>query len=84
MKAQKAICVLSKEKSLFEIVYIDPPYESAIEPLLGALHPLLAEGAILFLEERASKRSQALKLPPFLQHKNSRRFGIALLHQFSA
>ncbi len=86
MNAEKAISVLQKQGSHFDIVYIDPPYDTKDTPvknLLDAILPLLNPGAIVFVEERHSlKAVSAPYESPSLLLKDSRRFGIALLHQY--
>ncbi len=83
LKAEKALQILTKQSSLFDIVYIDPPYDTSTNALFDSLPPILAPGAIIFLEERYSQKGQN---PPYesssIQLKDSRRFGIALLHQY--
>lgn len=64
----------------FHIIYLDPPYGLKIEEL--DLSPLLAEEALVFLEERKHKG----KAPSFpcLTLLNSRTFGETLLHTYRA
>jgi len=83
VKAEKALQVLAKQSQLYDIVYIDPPYDTSTNALLDSLPPILAPGALIFVEERYSPKGQNPPYePPFLQLKDSRRFGIALLHQY--
>ena len=78
---------LEKRQKTFDIIYIDPPYGQTAYPaeLLLLLDTLsLAKRATIFIEEAVSKH--AFKdSPPLthLRHKDSRRFGRAILHQFS-
>jgi len=82
---------ITKLKSAYTIVYIDPPYPISKEPnspVIPLLHRLekgegLASSGIIFLEE-GYPATLPLKEQKFyrLKHKNSRRFGAALLHQF--
>lgn len=80
--ASRALALLAKQSVLFDIVYIDPPYDSpmTLEPLI----PLLAPHATLFLEERHNpKKPHQPTTHPSLHLKDTRRFGIALLSIFS-
>lgn len=77
-----ALSSVKRMEKKFDIVYIDPPYETPTAPLIEELlkAQLLNPDAILFIEERYIK-SKAPEFPP-LRLKNSRRFGVALLHQY--
>lgn len=78
----RAITLLVKQGALFDIIYIDPPYDTPV--LLAPLIPLLAPQALLFLEERHNPKKQHQAPPhPGLQLRDTRRFGIALLSTFS-
>ncbi len=77
----KALALLAKKETRFDIIYIDPPYDTAIESHFPALLPLLAPRAWIFIEER-SKTKKSPPNPEGLVHKDSRRFGEALLHQY--
>jgi 16S rRNA (guanine(966)-N(2))-methyltransferase RsmD len=82
LPAKKAIELLVKKGALFDLIYIDPPYDTSLS-FLGSLLPLLAPGATLFIEERYDPKGKGLpSVPPSLILKKSRRFGIALLHQY--
>jgi 16S rRNA (guanine966-N2)-methyltransferase len=74
--------VLKKLTTLFDIIYIDPPYDTVLEPLAEQLIKahLMKEGALLFVEMR-STNSEKFQLKD-LTWKSSRRFGSALLHQY--
>lgn len=77
----RAIALLAKQSAQFDIIYIDPPYDTPfdLEPLI----PLLAPNATLFLEERHNpKKPHQPPESPHLQLKDTRRFGIALLSTF--
>lgn len=80
--ALDAITGLKRLKNKFDIIYIDPPYETPLAPLMEQLlkAQILKEDALLFIEERNTKA----KPPgfPLLKLKDSRRFGEALLHQY--
>ncbi len=83
MEAGKALAFLEKRKDRFDIVYIDPPYSVSAKGLLEAVVPLLAPEATVFLEERHSAKTASTPTElPSLALKDSRRFGIALLHQY--
>lgn len=76
--ASRALTLLTKQAAIFDIVYIDPPYDQpiALEPLI----PILAPGALLFIEERHNpKKAHKPATHPSLQLQDTRRFGIALL-----
>jgi 16S rRNA (guanine(966)-N(2))-methyltransferase RsmD len=66
----------------FDLIYIDPPYDTPVDPLLDALieKKLIAEGCTLFVEERNTKELPYTPAP--LIFKGSRRFGEALLRQY--
>ena len=77
-----AVTSVKRIERKFDIVYIDPPYETPTAPLIEQLlkAQLLNPDAILFIEERDIK-SKAPEFPHLIL-KNSRRFGVALLHQY--
>jgi len=79
--ATRAIAILTKQSSQFDIIYIDPPYDTPFP--VDTLIPILAPGALIFLEERHNPK-KPLITPTFanLTHKDTRRFGIALLTTF--
>jgi 16S rRNA (guanine(966)-N(2))-methyltransferase RsmD len=80
--ANRALPLLTKQGALFDIIYIDPPYDThtPLEPLI----PLLAPHALLFLEGRHNpKQPSQPRFPPSLHLRDTRRFGIALLHIFT-
>jgi len=69
----------------FDLIYIDPPYDSPIGPLLTEIlaHKLAAPHATLFVEERYHPHKKPTPFDsPHLVLKDSRRFGAALLHQY--
>lgn len=76
-----ALASLEKKGMKFDIIYVDPPYDTGVESHFPALLPLLAPQAWLFIEERATSKKQAPEHPAF-KHKDSRKFGEALLHQY--
>jgi 16S rRNA (guanine966-N2)-methyltransferase len=76
---------LKRLKEAFDLIYVDPPYDLPIDPILNQLvesHLLKPEG-ILFVEERYDPKRT---LKPFTSDKlflkTSRRFGTAILHQY--
>ena len=81
-----AKAALKRLSGAFDLIYIDPPYDISPLPILEELllRSLLSEGAILFLEERFTpqKTSKPLSLPQ-LTLVSQRRFGTALLHQYT-
>jgi 16S rRNA (guanine966-N2)-methyltransferase len=83
LNSKKALFLLTKEGTQFDLIFIDPPYDLSIEDFSGQLFSLLSPGGAVFLEQRFSEKTK--NHPPEiagLQLKNSRRFGIALLHQY--
>lgn len=86
MAAERALALLNKQNAKFDLVYIDPPYDTPISHLhaiFNHLEPLLLPNALVFLEERHTPKAPPFSLEnPKWTLKNSRRFGIALLHQF--
>jgi 16S rRNA (guanine966-N2)-methyltransferase len=83
LDAAKAVSLLAKEGASFDFIYIDPPYDSLSLELLDSAAMLLKAEGTLFIEERYDPSSK--KKPVELSGKilkSSRRFGIALLHQY--
>jgi 16S rRNA (guanine(966)-N(2))-methyltransferase RsmD len=79
--AARAIAILAKQSAQFDIVYIDPPYDTPFP--VDTLLPILAPNALIFLEERHNpKKPHIIPSFPKLPHKDTRRFGIALLTTF--
>jgi 16S rRNA (guanine966-N2)-methyltransferase len=76
--AARALEILLKQAAQFELIYVDPPYETPLD--LTSLAPLLSPNGTLFVEERhqPKKVHQPIELPG-LKLKETRRFGIALL-----
>lgn len=74
---------LKKLQGPFDIVYIDPPYDSPAPLLFEGLltHNLLAPNATLFIEERFSSKNPPPSLPKLFLH-SERRFGSARLLQY--
>lgn len=57
----------------WDVVFLDPPYDDAMEPVLDALVPHLAPGAMVVLER--SVRSPAPELPPGLTLDRRKDYG---------
>lgn len=76
-----------KQTSPFSIIYCDPPYDKAslLKPIVEFLDQssLIQKETRIFLEEGYPSLTQIdeLKLKR-IQHKNTRRFGNSLLHQY--
>lgn len=82
INAERALKQLSGP---FDLVYIDPPYNVPIAPILDLLlsKQILNPGAILFLEERYNPKEKAKVYTSLqLELKSSRRFGPAWLHEY--
>jgi 16S rRNA (guanine966-N2)-methyltransferase len=80
----RAIKQLKQKKSLFDFIYIDPPYDETAKiakDLLRELEGLIAPQGVIFLED-SSQDEQILEVPAFVRQKDTRRFGIARLYQF--
>ncbi len=80
-----AISSLKKMKQPFDLIYIDPPYDTPIFPIVKEiiLQNLLKPSSFLFIEERydPDRKENPTEIPD-LKHISSRKFGIALLHQY--
>lgn len=66
----------------YEVVLVDPPYDVAAEPVLTALGPWLAAGAVVVVERRTGGGEPGV--PPGLALVRSRRYGEATLWYFRA
>lgn len=75
-----AFDALDRLKRPFDLIYIDPPYDLNVKPLIEKVAPLLKPEGTLFIEERYIPNKQPPQCPLFL--KSSRRFGSALLHEY--
>ncbi len=84
-EALLALNMLKKSDTLYDLIYIDPPYEEDPLPILQFLdhNPLLVERGMLFLEERSPSKVQVEK-NHFKQLKwvKERKFGMTVLNQF--
>ena len=81
--AKKALELLAKQSAQFDLIYLDPPYDTPFD--LRLLVPLLAPNGTLFLEERHHPKQVHKPIEfPGLKLKNSRRFGIAMLTIYTA
>ena len=74
MDAKAALKLLTKKQELFDIIYIDPPYDLNVSPLLDLLPPILAPGGLILLEQ--SKRAT---IETTLAKVDERHFGDTLL-----
>jgi 16S rRNA (guanine966-N2)-methyltransferase len=81
--ASDATLALSRLLGPYDLIYIDPPYEHTTAPILTliASQKLLAPRGLLFLEERFQTK-QATPTPENFSLVDSRRYGIAHIHQF--
>lgn len=61
----------------FDVALLDPPYEHEVEPVLEALLPWLADGAVVAVERRT--RSGGPAWPEGLSELRARRYGEATL-----
>lgn len=78
--SEDAVAALSKIKQPFDIIYIDPPYDLPVFPLIETILSRNLLTSWLFLEER-----QKTHIPishPSLELYKERRYGIALLSIF--
>ncbi|MBM3183933.1 MAG: 16S rRNA (guanine(966)-N(2))-methyltransferase RsmD [Chlamydiae bacterium] len=72
---------LSKFSKTYDLIYLDPPYDTPTAPIVEALlsKSLFAPNALLFIEEEApGTPSQFLSLSLL----STRQFGSTLLHQY--
>jgi 16S rRNA (guanine966-N2)-methyltransferase len=72
---------LKRLSSPFDIIYIDPPYETQVLPFVEELLTRKLIANLLFIEERSTPAPLSLHFPN-LSLISSRRFGDALLHQY--
>jgi 16S rRNA (guanine(966)-N(2))-methyltransferase RsmD len=79
LDAEKALGILARQESKFEVIYVDPPYDFHFDLLF--LIPLLTPQGILFVEERASPKTKKMELP-HLELLDSRKYGTARLFIF--
>ncbi len=83
--AFNAQVALKKLKEPFDLIYVDPPYDLPIHPILEEIiqHGLLKKGGSLFVEERYNPKEKPNPFSsPLLCLKSSRKFGTAILHQY--
>ena len=66
----------------YDVVLLDPPYDVDVDPVLAALPPWLAEGAVVVAERRT--RGPAPTPPEGLEGVRSRKYGEATLWYFRA
>ena len=72
---------LGQEPSPYDVVFLDPPYDLDVDPVLAALLPWLAEDAVVVVERRT--RGSRPTVPAGLREERSRRYGEATLWYFS-
>lgn len=74
---------LDKIRGNFDIIYVDPPYEMSVTPILKKIGDLslLKVNGNLFVETRAEKQKE-VKIDYF-QLRSSRKFGSALLLHYT-
>jgi 16S rRNA (guanine966-N2)-methyltransferase len=73
---------LARVPEPYDVVLLDPPYDVDVDPVLAALPPWLAGGAVVVAERRT--RGPAPIAPPSLEALRSRRYGEATLWYFRA
>lgn len=71
---------LSGPCSPYDLVFVDPPYETDADPVLAALLPWLSQDAVVAVERRT--RGPAPEPPEGLRVERSRRYGEATLWYF--
>jgi 16S rRNA (guanine966-N2)-methyltransferase len=79
--ASQAVCSL---KEPFDLIYIDPPYDLPVQPIIEEIIKghLLKTGGSLFLEERSSPKHKLLEIDG-IQLKTTRIFGAAQLTHYN-
>lgn len=85
-EALPALRILKKSELLFDLIYIDPPYDQDPFPVIQFLdeNPLLAKGGSIFLEERfPSKMAEKKMALRHLGWMQERKFGKTVLNQFT-
>ncbi|MCU1588452.1 MAG: methyltransferase [Frankiales bacterium] len=73
---------LQREPSPYQLVVLDPPYETDVDPVLARLRPWVAEGGVVVVERRT--RGPEPQPPEWLEADRSRRYGEATLWYFRA
>lgn len=84
-EAATALKLLAKSKAVFDLIYIDPPYNQDSFSILQFIdeQPILKKGGALFLEEKApSKLQNKRELFKHLGWIDERKFGTTVLNQF--
>lgn len=81
--ALTALKALKNRGALFDLIYIDPPYDQDPFPILQFLdeNPLLAEAGFLFFEEQSPSKIPIEQLQN-LKWIQERKFGTTILNQF--
>ena len=72
-----------KRLDAFDLIYVDPPYEMSVEPIVKVLleYSLLKEEGTLFVEDLFEPKNNPLEIKGLLL-KSSRHFGKAALTEF--
>jgi 16S rRNA (guanine966-N2)-methyltransferase len=73
---------LRGEPTSYDLVVLDPPYETHVAPVLAALEPWVTPGAVVVVERRT--RGPEPTAPKWLVPERSRRYGEATLWYFRA
>lgn len=71
-----ALKLLLKKGGAFDLIYIDPPYELNIAPLIAQIPPLLSPEGILIVEQSKHAKLEA----PLLQKIDEKKFGDTVLY----
>ncbi|HSX04317.1 MAG TPA: 16S rRNA (guanine(966)-N(2))-methyltransferase RsmD [Rhabdochlamydiaceae bacterium] len=80
-----ALKMLERAKSLFDLIYIDPPYQQSALSILKFLddHSMIASGGSIFLEEKSpSKLKIEKELFTRLKWARERKFGMTILNEW--
>jgi 16S rRNA (guanine966-N2)-methyltransferase len=90
LEANAALTKCVKKKSVFDVIYIDPPYKlSAETPILKELllfidaHSFLSEGGSLLIEETTPPSLKSTLELSSLHFVNTRKFSDSILHQYA-
>ncbi|NGX37557.1 MAG: Ribosomal RNA small subunit methyltransferase D [Chlamydiae bacterium] len=78
MDAKAALKLLAKKKNLFDLIYIDPPYDLDILYLLDLLPPILAPDGLILLEQSKHTTVETTALKQI----DERNFGDTTLYFF--
>lgn len=75
---QRVEAFLAGPPAPYDVVVLDPPYADDVQPILDALPPWLAPGAVIVVER--ATRGEPPHWPQGLAGVRSRRYGEATLH----